>query len=1238
MTSWITGRQLRGLLAVAALFVLMTATARPASAEPIAICVPWLSSYPTIPHFTYSGAATTVKGIARGDAVEYRWDYGDGTGMPWTAIANSYNLGQPHVYAGPVDRDFIATLFVRNASGVLHSDTYRVRIHESSDLSINEHLDVRVNMAIDAGLWWLHCQMQRANYPSGSPGYGQPYGYWTDTGGYPLAATGTSVDAFQLHGSKPNGDYDGDPYVETVQRALNYLLYNTYSYSIAPQTHGDPDFDPPGPDAPNGIGLVTNHSSSVTDSRQTYIGGICMLAFAASEAPNIIAQVGGPNVYGRSYGEIVQDMVDFFAWGQIDSGSGRGGWRYYANYSGSDMSTTQWPPLGMIYAEKNMDAVIPQFVRDELINFLDYTQHTACDNDNGAFGYADTSTYLNCTKAAAGIICHEFLGTPRDNPKVASAFGFLYRHWNDAGTGWDDTKLHGNSYGMYGVMKAMRIPEPHVRLIHNFDCSLGIETEQSFDWYYTPIGQSQQGLATYNVIDQHADGSWDDSVGPNAVYDAFCTGWRVLTLQEAVGIPQPVAIICDCQNQIYEKNQTVQLNGTCSTHQDYPRRTIAEYLWDFDYDGEFNTEGVGAIVTKPGGYPAIGNYTVALRVRDDNPNETQTDETYCTVIVKEPPHCPNAFAQPDPNQDYAGWVGVPIQLDGSMTWDPNNDPMIFEWDYDYGDVGTFGVPDATGPTPWYTCTTTGIEVIAMRVCDLPTAYDQCCREDYAVVDCDNHPPQCEEFAPVDATTNSTVHLCAPCYDIDPGDQITFAWDTNATGNFDDATGRCIDFEIPVDARVGDVYVVCVKVSDNFNEYEIACLQVRIVNYIETAHPGWNWFDVAVTLTPDEPTYWSASTGQPLGVQPFMALDAGQLPGRPDPEGTGQRVLRGYIVAWAVNSEGEEIRWNHLQGQALTVNYLSGAAWEHNTYAFQAIDTAAAHGDPTGTPGVLNLDGVEYQLAYDQLLLDFYAVDSTALSSAARNTLVDTDLTLLPVTVDLRQESDGPVTTKAHFDIWDMNEFKKSGTYRCVTCWDQTLLRNYDIPNNFLIENLWTDKGKARIDGLASQYCDVDYDPADGPLGADPRDVISVSAPLLGVVTKGITFGEAPDAALSGVNLVGLGSEPARVQADLVSGGNPPPESPGTGGAVNSAALSQVVSRESIVLAPHLASGVPRAATGTRVNASQKGSLLIYPDVELRWDASGNLVQDVFLTLTNDYPDDVIVQMYYINGDPPIDAP
>ncbi|MHC5002536.1 MAG: hypothetical protein ACYTJ0_05375 [Planctomycetota bacterium] len=298
---------------------------------------------------------------------------------------------------------------------------------------------------------------------------------------------------------------------------------------------------------------------------------------------------------------------------------------------------------------------------------------------------------------------------------------------------------------------------------------------------------------------------------------------------------------------------------------------------------------------------------------------------------------------------------------------------------------------------------------------------------------------------------------------------------------------------------------------------------------ERAHPGWNWVDNAFELTKNEPTYWSALTGEPKGVSPFIVLDPGFPPGRPCPDGSGDRCLRGMVYAWAINSDGEEIRWNHLKGDATIINYRDSTAWEYNAWSFQVVAPVANGDPPDANPGVLNLDGVEYAPGFDLLLLDFYAVGTDAFSGGDPFQMisVDTDLTIHPVSIDVRQETDGPITTKAHFDVWNMEEFKFSGAYRCITCWDQWLLSQHGIPNHFLVGNLQTDKGKARIDGQASQLCD-NFGP-----------YLSEDASILGLAAKHLNFQFGASYAAAGTNLFGAGTESAQIQYDVLG---VPPES------------------------------------------------------------------------------------------------
>jgi hypothetical protein len=300
--------------------------------------------------------------------------------------------------------------------------------------------------------------------------------------------------------------------------------------------------------------------------------------------------------------------------------------------------------------------------------------------------------------------------------------------------------------------------------------------------------------------------------------------------------------------------------------------------------------------------------------------------------------------------------------------------------------------------------------------------------------------------------------------------------------------------------------------------------------VERGHPGWNWVDCQNILTDDQSIYWSALTGNPHGCQPFTVLDPGNPPGRPDldhnpDEPTGRRYLRGFVVAWAVNDAGAEIRWNHLSGTATLVNYRKGTAWEYNAYAFRALTDDPNGSESDGTSGQLLMNGEEYDMNYNLLVLDFFAEGSDPFGTENG---IETDLTLLLMNLDLRQDNDGPPTTKAKFDIWNSNEVRFSGTERCITCWDQTLLGDYEAPNHFLVENLQTDKGKARIDGMASTVC---------PLSTD--------VPLLGVEAKFIEFING-DRAAAGSTMVGQGEDTTGViRYDLI---DEPEEQGGNGGA------------------------------------------------------------------------------------------
>jgi hypothetical protein len=151
--------------------------------------------------------------------------------------------------------------------------------------------------------------------------------------------------------------------------------------------------------------------------------------------------------------------------------------------------------------------------------------------------------------------------------------------------------------------------------------------------------------------------------------------------------------------------------------------------------------------------------------------------------------------------------------------------------------------------------------------------------------------------------------------------------------------------------------------------------------LERAHPGWNWSDYQITLTGDESAYWSIASGDPKGTSPFWVLDPGNPNGRPDldPTNPGGRVLRGFLVGWAVNADGHEIRWNHLSGGVVITRYDGGTAYSYNTWSFRVVSGVAEGSESDGTAGQLLLNGVEYDQAPESLLFDFFAAGTQALS-------------------------------------------------------------------------------------------------------------------------------------------------------------------------------------------------------------------------------------------------------------------
>ena len=371
--------------------------------------------------------------------------------------------------------------------------------------------------AIDKGLDWLATHQQA----DGRWGYDGSYG---DT-----AATGATLLSFLEE--KPNWGAKAATYQAVVDKGLNYLFSQASSYSISPQLAGNPDS--------NGNGIGVKFVPGGNNSRDTYVTGLVVPAIVATGTPNAIIATG-PQA-GRTYGAVIQDVVDYFAYGQNDSGYARGGWRYFANSGDADSSTAQWPPMAMIYAQ-SFGATIPSFVKTELKTWIDYTQ-----NANGGSGYDGPGTYVNESKTGGLLLMMDFAdydGTSAgagDLSNKAGALAFLNSHWQNGPSGeWYGN--FGHPYAMWSIYKGLELTigvndTTNITNLHAQGAA-EIDPGDIWNWY--------EDYSEYLVNTQNADGSW---TGYHYWPNALATPWYINILaateipDDDGTVPEPATLL-----------------------------------------------------------------------------------------------------------------------------------------------------------------------------------------------------------------------------------------------------------------------------------------------------------------------------------------------------------------------------------------------------------------------------------------------------------------------------------------------------------------------------------------------------------------------------------------------------------------------------------------------------------------------------------------------------------------------
>lgn len=686
----------------------MLAITPAASAAPTkVICVPWQGDI-NKHHTTWSGQNINLKCVVHTDTTSqiwYQWNFGDGSTSAIISLsgATKYNVEIKHIYTDALDKPFTAQLTVADNNALANpiTDRYLVKIQENK-------LDSKINVAIDDGLWYLYKQGSDASssYKSFD---GSPVMVWSYSSYY-TSPTASAVHAFEINGHKETGNPDEDPYVTSVDRGLNWLFKGYYSSTSYPmlegvainaQTYGNPDSNA------NGKGIQARDYGY----RPVYESGQVMDAIVASGTPDASTgrDINGDGVID-TYKDVVQDMIDMYAWGQSDHATYGGGWRYNWNEALPDNSAAQWAAIGIIAAEQTpahksagpdsimgtLDDVVidywgtvPQWVKDRNNVWLDYSYLTPVSGNANWGGFGYTGKGYGDATTPSGMVQLDFDDKTTTDARWVRTERWFADNWKDVGRDWLDQR---NMYAYYAFAKAMRLanPDPVVLFSSN-----------GFDWYRG--NGVTMGLAEKISSDMISTGGvWNYNVWAGPILE---TAWGVIILKPVLFTEAPIACFDADPNPSYP-DMDINFDPSCSGHGEEGKsiKNLVKFEWDWNNDGVYDQSTTTPDeVTHKFNCPTIPcTYPVKLQVTDDNvPAGTHTYSM--DILITNPPHPPVAriktpmMVSLDPDDS--------LTLDGSNSYDPDEgthqagcdacpDDTItaMDWDIDYD--GAFD--DATG--------------------------------------------------------------------------------------------------------------------------------------------------------------------------------------------------------------------------------------------------------------------------------------------------------------------------------------------------------------------------------------------------------------------------------------------------------------------------------------------------------------------------------------------------------------
>jgi PKD repeat protein len=259
---------------------------------------------------------------------------------------------------------------------------------------------------------------------------------------------------------------------------------------------------------------------------------------------------------------------------------------------------------------------------------------------------------------------------------------------------------------------------------------------------YDPDGSIVAYLWTFG------DGNTSSEVNPTHIYvqdDSYNITLTVTDNEGATNTNTTMATIADTEPTANfsamptsgPEPLTVTFTDNSTSHDG-----LVTWEWDFNNDGETDS----TVQNPTYEYAEEGVYTVSLMVNEsDGDSDSMTRVEYISVIrVNNPPVA-------DPNGPYTGMELVPLQFNGSGSYDPDGSIVSYLWDFGDGN-------NATEATPTHIYAQNGTYNVTLTVTDNEGATDTSTTT--ADIESDLIPPYTTGYSPakdaIEVAKNTTI--------------------------------------------------------------------------------------------------------------------------------------------------------------------------------------------------------------------------------------------------------------------------------------------------------------------------------------------------------------------------------------------------------------------------------------------------------------------------------------------------